>query len=269
MKAILAAGAAMLAMAAPAAGQKRTVHRTVQGTPQVTYGSVPSTVVVTTSNWQAPPPPVYQQPYQEVYEPRVPYAPIPVDAEVFSGFRAEATVAFDRLRDEADGFVFFGDGSGRNGVSYGGEVGFDAALGTSLLVGGYVGAEGSTIRQCDTFIGFEQCFRAGRSFTAGGRLGYALSPFAMIYAKGGYTNARITTEEQVVAPGAPFNRFRDDLDGFHVGGGIEAAFGRNAYGKLEYVYTRLRDLPVGTADGAPLTIDLNRHQVRAGIGLRL
>ena len=56
-------------------------------------------------------------------------------------------------------------------------------------------------------------------------------------------------------------------NGYHVGGGLERQFSRNAYGKIEYVYTRLRGFDFTTLPGPE--DDFDRHQVKLGLGLRM
>lgn len=193
---------------------------------------------------------------QDYRDPYIAYEPLPSDAAVFSGVRIEVQAGYDRINDES-GLVFADNGDGDDGVTYGGEVGFDLPVGRSLLLGGYAGLAGSTTEDC--FGGV--CTKPELTFTAGGRVGFALSPFTMVYAKGGYSRTRIELA-------TPSFTDRDSVDGYHLGGGIEARFSPGAYGKLEYVYTQLRDYPVFSTGGGA-GVDLDRHQVVAGLGLRL
>ena len=99
---------------------------------------------------------------------------------------------------------------------------------------------------------------AGRDLYVGGRVGYVISPLAMIYAKGGYTNARIESRYT-----AGTTEFRDhtNLDGFRVGAGLEYNITPTAYVKGEYRYSHYGDV-----DG--YNIDLDRHQLLGGVGIR-
>src|SRR3546814_13386753 len=61
-----------------------------------------------------------------------------------------------------------------------------------------------------------------------------------------------------------------NADGFRVGAGVEQLFGPTAYGKLEYRYSNYSNLEhnrEGTTD-LSRNIDLDRHQVVAGVGFR-
>ena len=199
---------------------------------------------------------------QQYGDPYVPYAPVPLDVNVFSGARIEAQVGYDHLgRAEDDGL---------DGVSYGGEAGFDIPLGSSMILGGYGGYEGSSAKECVTDVTTRICVKPGRTYTIGGRVGFVVSPSTLLYAKGGYTNTRIEAESSDAA--VPVNNFREyqDVDGFHVGGGVEAALGRHAYGKIEYDYTELKGLLTVDQDtGITNRQTVQRHQVKAGLGLRM
>lgn len=260
MKVILGL-ATMIAVAAPAAAQRS--HR-------IDYAPVPPTVIVTTTtSWQNPPPPepVYQQPYQQPY---IPYAPLPVDAAVFAGVRLEAQVGWDAFRNrDADDLVFGRGSGGRDGIVYGGELGFDVPFGRRATIGGYAGLEGSSVDSCYGDAVVSICTKPRLGLTLGGRLGLAVSPDALLYVKGGYslTRLRLDAFDRL----NPVNSVRStgNLDGFHLGAGAEAALSRRVYGKLEYVYTRFghyEDRDIGLDSG---NVNIDRHQVKAGVGLRL
>lgn len=236
MKLIATAAVAATLAAAPAAAQDRVIVTTTHH-----GGYVP-----------APYPPAPQRaPYMD-------YEPLPTDAEVFGGLRIEVQAGYDRLE---------GDIVTDDGVTYGAEAGFDVALGRSLLVGGYAGVEGSTVEACSALIGATNCYRTPLALTLGGRVGVTLGHDTLLYAKGGYTRGRVAYESaRTTLPPSTFE-VRQNLDGWHVGGGLERRFTRNAYGKVEYVYTRLRGLDVTTLPGP--TEDLDRHQVKVGLGLRM
>lgn len=171
----------------------------------------------------------------------------------FTGPRAEAIVGWDRIEDGSNG-------GGKDGVVYGGALGYDYQAGKIVL-----GAEGeitgaSTRDQATSIIVPGDSFRvkAGRDLYAGARVGVAVSPRAMIYAKGGYTNAGVNTR---YVNGATTVDTSDDLDGWRAGAGVELKLGGKVYAKGEYRYSHYGDIK-GTS------IDLDRHQVVGGIGIR-
>ena len=103
----------------------------------------------------------------------------------------------------------------------------------------------------------------------GARVGVPVSPQALLYAKGGYTNARFGLDAD---DGAGFNEdFSATLDGFRVGAGVEYLFGTNVYGKVEYRYSNYSSLKYNDTlfnDSNEIGVDLDRHQVVAGVGFR-
>jgi outer membrane immunogenic protein len=191
------------------------------------------------------------------------YAQEPVQSP-FTGARVEGRVGFDRAEVSVD------DGTddlsdGKSGVVYGGEAGFDFDLG-NVVLGAYAGIEGSSVKACSELFGQDElCLKAGRNITVGGRVGVPLGSRSLLYAKGGYSNGKVKVTYE------DFENIIDDvsdsqnLDGFHVGGGIETLFGERAYGKLEYVYTGYNS---GDEGDDTISGDLNRHQVVAAVGIR-
>jgi outer membrane immunogenic protein len=62
-----------------------------------------------------------------------------------------------------------------------------------------------------------------------------------------------------------------DLDGWRVGAGVEKAFGKNTYGKLEYRYSNYSNGRLTFANGATTSnfdVDTDKHQIVAGFGIR-
>lgn len=185
-------------------------------------------------------------------------AALPATAQTaapFTGPRVEALAGYDNLQDGGDG-----DSEGRDGFLYGGAIGYDVQAGGVVL-----GAEAeltdstSRARSYNAFTAGDRfSVNAGRDIFLGGRVGYVISPLAMIYAKGGYTNARV--ESRYTAGTVEF-RDHTNLDGFRVGAGLEYNITPTAYVKGEYRYSHYGDV-----DG--YDIDLDRHQLLGGIGIR-
>ena len=191
-------------------------------------------------------------------------------AEGVSGFRVEPRIGYDRVVTELN--VESGTDSasvreGKSGVTYGGEAGYDLVVNAGTMLGVYGGIEGSSVEQCVASDGTRSCISPGRNLTAGVRAGYLMNPTTVLYIKGGYSNGQIRLGYS--DPQFPQDDFRlsDNLSGFHVGAGVQAGFGRNFYGKLEYVYTDYNGYEV--ADGSDkASLDFSRHQVVAGLGIR-
>lgn len=192
-------------------------------------------------------------------------------SEGISGLRVEPRIGYDRVITELNVEASEDSASvreGKSGVTYGGEVGYDMVVNGGTMLGVYGGIEGSSAKQCfDGGDGVATCLKPGRNLTAGVRGGYLVNPTTAVYIKGGYSNGQIRLS--YTDPIFPEDNFRlsDDLNGFHVGAGVQAGFGRNFYGKLEYVYTDYNGYEV--VDGADkASLDFSRHQVVAGIGVR-
>lgn len=170
------------------------------------------------------------------------------DAAPFTGFRLEGLVGYDNVK---------GNGGGRNGVAYGIGAGYDFQLGGAVL-----GLEGeamdSSAKGCDTnFITATDriCANAKRDLYVGARIGAAVTPSTLLYAKAGYTNARIGVNYTDSATPANNYGLHENLDGIRVGAGVEQKFGQNLYAKAEYRYSNYEK-------------GIARHQVLGGIGFR-
>ena len=95
----------------------------------------------------------------------------------------------------------------------------------------------------------------------------------MLYAKGGYTNTRVESRFQDRLEDDGFDLNFDDaqsVDGFRVGAGVEQLIGPG-YVKLEYRYSNYSAMKFDDrlfSDNQEIGIDLDRHQVVAGVGMR-
>ncbi len=192
-------------------------------------------------------------------------------SEEVSGLRVEPRIGYDRIVTELSVETATDSASvraGKSGVTYGGEVGYDLAVNVGTVLGVYGGIEGSSVEQCFADgSGGRTCLKPGRNFTAGVRGGYLLNPTTLLYIKGGYSNGQIRLGYS--DPAFPQDDYRasDDLNGFHVGAGVQAGFGQRFYGKLEYVYTNYNGYEL--VDGTDrASLDFSRHQALAGIGVR-
>lgn len=175
----------------------------------------------------------------------------------FTGPRVEGVVGWDRIDDGANSGTTAADG-----VVYGGAVGYDFQIGGAVL--GFEGeATGSTNKETVGGVvvaGDSVRVKAGRDLYVGGRVGFLAGPRALIYAKGGYTNARINTRYTNAGTTTDFN---EDAEGWRAGAGVEFSLSNNIYAKAEYRYSNYNNI-----DGTNVDIDLDRHQVVGGLGIR-
>lgn len=159
-----------------------------------------------------------------------------------------------------------------DGFGYGVQLGYDVDLG-GVVLGGEAEYSDSTAK-VEFDDGDPEVFglgnvEAGRDLYFGARIGAKVGPNAMVYAKGGYTNAKY----EVRASDGTTQFTQDfDTDGYRLGAGAEYALGGNAFVKLEYRYSNYSkgevDFDGEVADSDRFDIDLDRHQVMAGVGFR-
>ncbi len=159
------------------------------------------------------------------------------------------------------------------GLVWGGAVGYDVDLG-SMVIGGEAELTTSTA-DTNSLDGDPENFGlgrvdAGRDIYVGARAGFKATPSTLLYAKAGYTNARYGF---LGSDGEVSERRSIDTDGWRVGAGVEQKLGSNAFAKLEYRYSNYSkgevdfenpDIP----DSSNFDVDLDRHQVVAGVGWR-
>jgi outer membrane immunogenic protein len=158
------------------------------------------------------------------------------------------------------------------GIVYGAALGYDADLGNVV-----VGAEGEiTDSSADSdydnnYVNYGLgSVDAGRDLYAGVRVGFKATPSTMIYAKGGYTNARFNF---VGTNGSVSTQRHEDTDGWRIGAGVEQKVGGNAFAKIEYRYSNYKKGEIdfedpNVPDSSRFNIDTDRHQIVAGVGVR-
>lgn len=181
----------------------------------------------------------------------------------FTGPHVEALAGYDALGAGNDNLD-----NAKDGFLYGVNVGYDFQLG-----GVIAGIEGEFTDSTTTanasdidVLGDSTQLETDRDLYIGARLGFAVAPSTMIYAKGGYTNAKIKARYNDGA-GLTLND-SSTLDGYRVGAGIEQKFnlfGPSGFVKAEYRYSNYKNLDYGNAD---LRTNIDRHQVLAGVGVR-
>lgn len=195
---------------------------------------------------------------------------------IFTGPRIAVLGGYDAIRPgSSEDSDLDGDDQTVDGFLYGGEIGYDIAVGRAL-----VGVEGEisdstgrvSVNSSDPdFFGFGRV-STDRDLYVGARAGVLVTPRALLYAKAGYTNARLNV---VASDGTTSQRGNFKLDGYRLGAGVEYAMGSsflpNAFVKLEYRYSNYGDARFdynggGTTDS--FDIDTDRHQVVAGVGIR-
>lgn len=135
-------------------------------------------------------------------------------------------------------------------------AGYDHRLGDRIVVG----AEGSfDLSNNDKFRGTSSgasyIIDPKYSFDLTARAGILVQPDTLVYARGGYTNARVTTR---ISDMFGVESEADNRDGWLVGGGVERQLTSHVSARLEYRYADLSE-----GDG-----NFDRHRALAGLTYR-
>lgn len=135
-------------------------------------------------------------------------------------------------------------------------AGYDRRLGDRIVVG----AEGSfDLTNDDKFRGTSASgaylIDPKYSFDLTARAGYLVQPETLVYVRGGYSNARVTTR---ITDLAGTTSEAENRDGWVVGGGVERQLVNHVSARLEYRYSDLSE-----GDGK-----YDRHRVLAGLTYR-
>lgn len=173
----------------------------------------------------------------------------PAAAADFTGPRIEAHAGWDRLGVDSSAFNLDDE---RDGIVYGVAAGYDVALGSNLIAGLEASVDLSDVELSSAAGTLKAEVEAKRDISVTARIGAKVAENLLLYAKAGYSNARL---EGVITTGSTRTEVSGNGDGVRVGGGLEVALGRKAYAKAEYRYT---DYEGG----------VTRHQALTGLGFR-
>ena len=177
------------------------------------------------------------------------------EAAPFTGAHVEGLIGYDNV-------------SGSDGLLYGIGAGYDFQFGKAIVgIEGEFADSDTKSRENDILaIGDSARVNTDRDIYVGGRIGFAVAPATLLYAKAGYTNAKFEARYNN-GTGTTIND-GNTADGYRLGAGIEQKFnlfGPSGFVKAEYRYSNYRNLDVGSND---VNIDVDRHQVLAGVGIR-
>jgi outer membrane immunogenic protein len=182
------------------------------------------------------------------------------DDNSFSGIHVDGLLGWDNFSAGA------GDGTGdsKDDLVYGASVGYDFEFGGGVVLGAEAELTGTGVKAdvVDVAVtGDHFHTEAGTDIYVGARLGYAVSPQFMIYAKGGWTNLSLDSA-YYSGVGDIVSTSDGNQDGFRVGAGLEYMFGQNFYVKGEYRYSHYGQ------NIEDFDVDVDRNQIVAGVGLR-
>lgn len=161
----------------------------------------------------------------------------------FAGARIEGRIGYETPTVSDDNDVF----KVGSAVSFGGEIGYDVNVGSSVVLGPYANYEFSSVEVCDG----ADCLSEDGNWSVGGRLGLRTGN-VLLYGKLGYGQIRFTASSGGVTAS-------DSQGGVQGGLGVNFNLGRHFYGMVEANYSDY---------GGFAGVNLQRRQVATGIGLR-
>jgi len=192
----------------------------------------------------------------------------------FEGFHVEGLVGYDvsKAGSSIDDDSSIDNDQSIDGLLYGVGAGYDVRMG-NFVVGPEAEVTWSTAKtefNDGDFEGFGVGnVKTNRDLYLGARVGYVVAPTTMVYAKGGYTNAKFDVRN---GNGTIVSNDDIDADGWRIGAGVEQAISSNVFAKLEYRYSNYEkgelDFTGDLPDSQRFDLDLDRHQVVAGVGVR-
>lgn len=177
------------------------------------------------------------------------FSATPAFAEIQSGARAEALIGYDNVSvDLSD--LGFEDGD-KGGFAYGVGLGYDFAVSEKAAIGIDVEySDSSTKVEVEVAPEFARV-STGRDLYVGARATFAVSDSVNLYAKAGYTNARIKAFYD-----DGIDTFSESANGDGIRGGVGAQFSvGQAYLLAEYRYSNYEG-------------GFSRNQGMVGIGVR-
>ncbi len=196
------------------------------------------------------------------------------DSDNFDGFRLEALAGYDvaQAGSTVDDDSAADNDQSIEGLAYGIGAGYDFDAGGVVLglEAEYAGSTAEVEFDDGDYEGFGiGNVSAGRDLYLGARVGVKANDDLLVYAKGGYTNATFDIRS---SDGANEYRADIDTDGYRVGAGLEYALSGKTFAKVEYRYSNYSqgelDFEGDRPDTADFDLDLDRHQVMAGFGMR-
>lgn len=191
-------------------------------------------------------------------------------AQAQTGFRAELQTGLDQISMHQHTDVgTSGDTSEQkdDGIHYGGEIGYDVDL-SGFTLGAYAGLADSSTKECaEVFTEVQTCAKSGRNITLGVRAGVKVTPGILLYARGGYSNGQVKLDYiDYVTPANSFG-VSDEMDGYHIGAGVQVDLLANVYARLDYVHTDYSDYRIKEGS-ATIVGGVNRDNVLLGVGFR-
>ncbi|HET8613408.1 MAG TPA: porin family protein [Sphingomonas sp.] len=173
-------------------------------------------------------------------------APAAAQTAPFTGAHVDGIIGWDRLQNNGH----------NDDIMYGLNAGYDFGTRSGTIFGVEAEIADSNNKSCygaETVADPRVCAKAARDIYVGGRIGKVITPRTMIYAKAGYTNARVKLTSDDGTGQTTLGH--SDLDGIRLGVGAEYALSPNSFVKAEYRYSNYEK-------------GFSRNQLLTGIGFR-
>ncbi|HWL29478.1 MAG TPA: porin family protein [Burkholderiaceae bacterium] len=175
------------------------------------------------------------------------------DKTPFSGPYVAGMLGYERVELDANGI----GSAHKDGLTYGGIIGYDINLRGAVfgIEGEYADSETKYSANNLVTQGDNVRLSTDRDLYAGVRIGGEVLSNVMLYAKGGYTNAKAKVRYD---DGADVFTSSHKREGYRLGAGVETTM-NGVLGRVEYRYSNY-----GKYEG----VDAERHQVALIVGYR-
>ncbi|MGE0213463.1 MAG: outer membrane protein [Parvibaculaceae bacterium] len=175
------------------------------------------------------------------------YSPPPAYAPSWTGFYIGGQFGGGAVVHEVDipanGPIFNFNGIGGEGFLGGGMAGFNYQIGPKVVIGAQADFSWTDIEsEASLNIGAlnaNASIRAQWLLGVSGRLGYLLNDNALLYVIGGYSAARFKASAGIAGVGGA--SLKEDVDGFHIGGGLEGRITDSVTLRAEYRYIQFQE----------------------------
>jgi outer membrane immunogenic protein len=191
-------------------------------------------------------------------------------ADDIGGLRVEAHVGIERpnLNTTEAGVTYVA--SLGSSLVYGGEIGYDVPVSSSITVGPYVGIDASSSDICEGYSAGpgrngEVCFKSKTNIAAGLRAGFNISKSTELYLGVGYASYSLDFSD--VVRNSTTNAVVESYVNNDARGGIDVTMGANFdVAKNVYLGAGFKISELGDFEGTE--INLQRFQGHVAVGLR-
>lgn len=149
----------------------------------------------------------------------------------------------------------------KSGFEYGAQLGYDAKVGGQFVLGAEAFYNGSTGKN---YLPGGDYVKGNRAFGLLARAGVLATPQTLVYATGGWENARFAYHDGPA-------KVSKNKDGWTLGAGVEQMVMQNVGVRVEYRYSRFGNSDIADANvltGGNTSFRDTRNQVTVGVNYR-